>query len=104
MSTPNTDSTSTSTSESTSPPTYQSQPTSHTQDAITDLDAAGINEAEDERQYRAHWQQQYEAKGIMELRELCRGEGVKIRGSKAELVSRLVRIEVEGYRGRGYGG
>ena len=61
----------------------------------TDEDAPGEDESEANEQLREHYRRQYEAKTIRELRVLCIHKSIKIRGSKAELVERLVANEME---------
>lgn len=60
----------------------------------TDEDAPFVDEAEENEQLRRHYQKQYEAKVLKELRAICKTEKLTVRGSKAEVVARLVENEM----------
>lgn len=59
-----------------------------------DKDANSLDEAEENEQLRRHYQQQFKARTLMQLRQLCKQRQLKIRGSKDELVERLAENEI----------
>ncbi|KAF1845992.1 uncharacterized protein K460DRAFT_406219 [Cucurbitaria berberidis CBS 394.84] len=67
----------------------------HMQSRIpTDDDASFVNEAEENEQLQQHFQKQYEAKFLMELRVICKRKQLRVRGNKSELVLRLAQNDM----------
>jgi hypothetical protein len=71
---------------------------------VTDADAPTDewDDAEYHRQMRVHLMMQYEKTCLMDLRKICKGRGLRVRGNKNELVERLASADVEKMYGGGY--
>ena len=70
----------------------------------TDADAPADewDDAEYHRQMRLHLMKQYEKDCLMDLRRICKGRGLRVRGNKNELVERLASADVERMYGGGH--
>ncbi|KAF3005780.1 hypothetical protein E8E13_007363 [Curvularia kusanoi] len=87
-----------------------SLPLSHFQNApqpdLTDEDAEADewDNAEYERQMQVHLEQQYGGYKVLELREISKGRGLRVRGCEDELVQRLAKDDVLRMYGGGRSG
>lgn len=71
--------------------------TEHDWAGATDDDAPADewDDAEYHRQMQVHSMKQYEKTCLMDLRRICKGHGLRVRGNKHELVERLASDDVE---------
>jgi hypothetical protein len=63
----------------------------------TDEDAPADewDDAEYQRQMQWLLMKQYEKTCLLDLRRICKGRGLRVRGNKSELVERLASVDVE---------
>lgn len=60
----------------------------------SDDDAPSTDEVTDNDQLRQHYEAQYTLLSIRRLREMCKLRGLRVRGSKVEVVDRLAQDEM----------
>lgn len=70
----------------------------------TDADAPADewDDPEYQRQMQVHLMTQYEKTSLMDLRRICKGRKLRVRGNKNDLVERLASDDVKNMYSSGY--